>query len=264
MRDLDRIREVREYRVTGPQLVSLLGLIVVLVGASFALGLQFGIWRSPVDEQLLVPMAEGQREASAVLADLLAERDRSSRESDTAARSGGADEAGTPEGLSAEQVRTLLDEEDRTPQLVALDDTRPGRADEEGLPTPAPTPAPTPEPTPVPPPEPTPAPTPRPEVAKVEVVRPDPADGATLPSAPKGARGWTVQLAAYPTKDEAAKLIRSLRSRGFEAFHQEADVSGTAWHRVRVGVFETRAEAEARGRTLASASPYDPYVTQHP
>ena len=95
------------------------------------------------------------------------------------------------------------------------------------------------------------------------MVRPDQADAA-LPEAPRGARGWTVQLAAYPTQAEAAELIRSLRSRGFDAFHQEADVSGTSWHRVRVGVFGSRAEAEARARTLASASPYDPFVTQHP
>ena len=72
MRDLDRIREVREYRVTGPQLASLIGLIAVLVGAGFALGLQVGLLRQPLDERLLSPSVGGERDSSAVLADLLA------------------------------------------------------------------------------------------------------------------------------------------------------------------------------------------------
>ena len=276
MRDLDRIREVREYRVTGPQLASLLGLIAVLVGAGFVLGLQVGLLRQPVDEQLLSPSSSnGERDSSAVLADLLAEHDRSS-----SARGGGDPASPDPSptgGLSAAQVRDLLDDEERTPELVALDDTR--AADPTPDPTPAPTPEPTPDPTPEPTPDPTPEPTPdstpepTPEptptptpaptpLAEVERARPEGA-GDALPGPPSGA-GWTVQLAAYPSEAEAAELIRDLRGRGFAAFHQRADVNGQTWHRVRVDLHADKASAEAAARTLASASPYDPFVTRHP
>jgi cell division septation protein DedD len=263
VRDLDRIREVREYRVTGPQLASLLGLIGVLVGAGFALGLQVGLLRQPLDEALLAPSPDGgERDSSAVLADLLAEHSRAS------ARVGA--EAGpeaTPGGLSADQVRDLLEEEERTPELVALDDTRAAEPTPEATPEPTPeaTPEPTPEATPEPTPEATPVPTPEPTPAPVAVVDSARAKPSTerLPPPPAGS-GWTVQLAAYPTEDEAAKLIRDVRSRGFEAFHQRAEVNGQVWHRVRVGLHPDKASAEAAARTLASASPYDPFVTRHP
>ena len=82
MRDLDRIREVREYRVTGPQLVSLLGLVALLASAAFLAGYQPGIWRGPLDSELLLPNAEEDtRKAGEALSDLLARRDAPTVES---------------------------------------------------------------------------------------------------------------------------------------------------------------------------------------
>jgi cell division septation protein DedD len=73
-----------------------------------------------------------------------------------------------------------------------------------------------------------------------------------------------VQLAAYESADKARDLISSLRGKGIEAFHQQGDVEGTTWHRVRVGVYASRAEAELGAARLVGASPFDPYVTRIP
>jgi cell division septation protein DedD len=262
LRDLERIREVREYRVTGPQLVSLCVLVAVLVAAAGFLGFQLGVWQRPVDEELLLPADAGQ-EASAVLADLLAERD---------AKTSGS------RGLTAAEVREQLVGEG----LTARDDTRPGRdalpqalplveATPEPTPTPAPSPPPTPTPTPAPSPPPTPTPTPAPPPPPTPAPAPTPTPAATpptpasdgLPPAPTR-RGWTVQLAAYETPAEARALIRTLQAGGHDVFHQEVLVNGTTWHRVRVGLYPSREAAESAAARLANASPYEPFVTRHP
>jgi cell division septation protein DedD len=85
-----------------------------------------------------------------------------------------------------------------------------------------------------------------------------------MSEAPKG-RGFTIQLAAYPSPKEADELVASLRSAGFaEAFYQVATVNGRTWYRVRVGIYGSRPEAESAAGRLAGVSPYDPYITTHP
>jgi len=81
---------------------------------------------------------------------------------------------------------------------------------------------------------------------------------------PEGRTGFTVQLAAYETPQEAAALISSLKSKGFEAFHQRAQVGAKTWYRVRVGLHSSREAAEQEAERLAKASPFTPYVTSHP
>ncbi len=257
MRDLDRIREVSEYRVTGPQLASLFGLVMLLVTAAFLAGYQTGLWRSPLDSELLLPTAEEDtRQAGEALADLLARREAPTVDSMASpdarpvpvepteaemtlvstAYAGGTQEVGEPAG-------------DEAPALVVLDDTKPEAVEA--------TPEPTPETTPDLTPEPTPEATPAPVVASTDDVL-----GAF--SAPAG-RGYTVQVAAYEDPAEALALIRELRDQGIQAFHQSAEVPGRGtWHRVRVGVHPTKAAAEAGAKRLAGKVPFSPYVTSQP
>ena len=79
MRDLDRIQEVSEYRVTGPQLGTLVVLTALLVGGAGLAGYQAGLMHGPVDEELLSPSTGAATGGGAVLADMLAERDRGSK-----------------------------------------------------------------------------------------------------------------------------------------------------------------------------------------
>lgn len=276
MRDLDRIREVREYRVTGPQLGSIAALIALLVGAAGLVGYQVGVIRSPIDEELLAPRADGGPPSGGeVLADLLAEREQGTSR-DVPARSEAPDLAASlaePEtagasahgqGLTADELLTLPDDDAEdavagADEVVAVVEVVTPSPPPAASPAPTPAPAPAPSPTPMATPSPTPTPT----------VTPSPAPTSTpslrdLPEAPTGAHGYTVQLAAYDTPDKARELIASLRARGIEAFHQQAEVQGQTWYRVRVGIHATREQADEAARTLVGVSPFEPFVARQP
>lgn len=274
MRDLDRIHEVPEYRVTGPQLGTLLVLTGLLVGGAGLAGYQAGLMHGPVDEELLSPSTGASSGGGAVLADMLAERDQH-KKTQTDGIEGvpprlGAPELGNsltdpdPDLAVADRgvVPTELVEGQPVGFVESSDESSGGQVDppESSDQTPtevaeAVTAAKEPEP-----PE---------QVVQAEAQEP-PASTSTssgvrpLSEAPKG-RGFTIQLAAYPSPKEADELVLSLRSAGFnEAFYQVAKVNSRTWYRVRVGIYGSRAEADSAASRLAGVSPYDPYITTHP
>ena len=55
--------------------------------------------------------------------------------------------------------------------------------------------------------------------------------------------GFTVQVASFPTPDEAKKHVEELIKKGFPAFPIEATISGKTWYRVSLGNFKTQKEA---------------------
>ena len=55
---------------------------------------------------------------------------------------------------------------------------------------------------------------------------------------------YTVQVAAYPSADEAGKMVATLGARGYKGRAVEADVNGRKWYRVQVGNFENFKEAD--------------------
>jgi cell division septation protein DedD len=90
------------------------------------------------------------------------------------------------------------------------------------------------------------------------------AQDALAALAPPPGRGYTVQVAAYANPSEALALIRNLRGKGIDAFHQSADVQGKTWHRVRVGMHGSKSAAEDSAKALQSRVPFPPYVTSQP
>ena len=102
-------------------------------------------------------------------------------------------------------------------------------------------------------------------VAVVEVVEPvKPAPPAkSLPGAPAGT-GYTVQVGAFESIEDAAETLRTLQSRGHDAFHVSAKVNGKTYHRVRVGLYPSRSEADDAAKRLAGATPHGTFVTQQP
>lgn len=55
--------------------------------------------------------------------------------------------------------------------------------------------------------------------------------------------GFTVQVASFPTEDEARKQVETLIRKGFPAFPIEATIGGKTWYRVSLGNFKTQKEA---------------------
>ena len=260
MRDLDRIQEVSEYRVTGPQLGSLVVLILVLVSFSGLAGYQAGVMHGPVDEELLDPSTGAAAGGSAVLADLLAERQLGTGEA-----AGGGGIEGVPRRMDAPELSNSLN--DPNPDLEIVDaspegDQTAAGSEVEAAASEGETSEAQPEVEVVAEPEPV-SPAPATEAEVVETASTE--DGSRSASdAPRG-KGFTIQLAAYPSSKEAGELVGSLRAAGFEeSFYQVAAVNGRTWYRVRVGVYRSRAEALAAAGRLAGVSPYDPYITTHP
>jgi len=279
VRDLDRIREVREYRVTGPQALTVGVSLLLLVSAIFVVGYQLGRLNTPADAELMAPIgAADLQDPGAVLAEMMARR------TDEAALSAAAppveprlrvsDDTASPPptGLVATDVAALPEDTEiapREPALAVVDTT----------PEPTPEPAPTPDPTPEPVPElvevsaggDAPAGGEARTVVEVVAVVEDPtpappaaeAAGPSLPVAPAG-RGYTVQVGAYETEAEAAETVAVLQQQGLPVFHVEAVVNGKTWHRVRVGIHPSRAAAEEAAEALSAATPFPPFVTTQP
>jgi len=271
VRDLDRIREVREFRVTGPQLTSLLVSALVLTGAVFAIGYQLGRLRTPMDLALLEPQGESDRDAGSLLAEMLAEKEQRTLAS-TAPALAEARAAAEPEQvpepeLAEEPASPALTASDVRAGLVPSDLAADNPADLAGKEEPTPggptmvversfpegdEPA-TAEPEPIAVIEPIPE-----TVAVVQAVAP-----VELPSAPPG-RGYTVQVGAFESLEEAAATVTSLQALGQDVFHVAATVNGTVYHRVRVGLFASKDAAAVAAKELEGATPHGTYVTEQP
>ena len=83
------------------------------------------------------------------------------------------------------------------------------------------------------------------------------ADPDETPSAPEegasevpGTAGWTIQVAAFQTPEEADAQVEALQTDGLKPFRTEALVKGETWYRVRVGAFKSREAAEAAAAEL--------------
>lgn len=84
------------------------------------------------------------------------------------------------------------------------------------------------------------------------------ASGAPAPAAPRAPR-FSVQVAAYDTRDEADRAVQRLIQRGF----MEVRVAGReAPYRVRIGRYSSRAVAGAAQRRVRAAGMKDAFVVE--
>lgn len=76
-----------------------------------------------------------------------------------------------------------------------------------------------------------------------------------LPSYTNKAKGkYTVQVASYSSEEEAKKFAQNLREKGYaDAFYIPADVKGSTWYRVSIGLFESHKSANVYKKQLISA-----------
>ena len=64
---------------------------------------------------------------------------------------------------------------------------------------------------------------------------------------------FTVQVSSFPTTEEASAFARQLERKGFEPYITAADIPGRGtWHRVRVGNYTTKGDAESLRSRLAA------------
>lgn len=82
---------------------------------------------------------------------------------------------------------------------------------------------------------------------------PKPAAAAPASAAKGSSRGdysWVIQVAALKEHKRAYSLVQDLRSKGFPAYIEEAEVDQQLWHRVRVGPEIERSRIESMAASL--------------
>ena len=88
---------------------------------------------------------------------------------------------------------------------------------------------------------------------------PEPTRGAS-----DGMPSWVIQVASAATPEGAAQLESKLRSSGFAAFVEKADVNGKTYYRVRVGPEADRARAEQTAARLRARHKLDTLIQGYP
>jgi cell division septation protein DedD len=103
-----------------------------------------------------------------------------------------------------------------------------------------------------------PAPTAAPKVD----ARPAPAGARPAPGTdPADAHGYSVQVAAVPSPDEARALIVELTRGGYPAYVTRTTVGGTLLYRVRVGPFESKDATKAIAQRLETDGHRGAWIT---
>jgi DedD protein len=101
-----------------------------------------------------------------------------------------------------------------------------------------------------------------PAVAPAPERRPSPGPAAGPGPDPAAARPWTVQVSSFRSRALADELRVQLAAKGFDAYTVSVTTEeGQVRHRVRVGGFSTRAEAERVAAELRGERNLNPFVT---
>lgn len=120
------------------------------------------------------------------------------------------------------------------------------------------------EPAPAPPPDPVPAPAAAPDPspappAEPPAPAPEPGPAAEPEPAPAPAGDWCVQVGAANDRGESERIAAK-----FERFRPRIEMAilqGKTWYRVRIGAFETKADAEKYLKDLARETGAKGFVT---
>jgi len=84
---------------------------------------------------------------------------------------------------------------------------------------------------------------------------------STSPSIPESSKKWSVQISAVPEKAAADALMQRLKDNGYDSYVIKAEVKGQSYYRVRVGRFDTQADAESARQSLTHKEGYrDAYL----
>ena len=245
MRDLRKVREQSQLRLTYTQFFALLGLMAVSLLLSGLLGYYLGRGATAAEKAAVatseVPLIpeDVETESVATLLALARERRRDGEERlrldyhDLLPQS----DQGVPQALrepkAAPQAEPPIPREVEPDHLVEEDGPEgQGDASAEAAPPDVGAPEDRGE-----------APRSAPEHPDADAAQPDaeePADGR-----------FVIQVSSFQREDQANSLVDDLKRKGFAAYALKADVNGRTWYRVRVGGFPTKDEATAELNRLA-------------
>ena len=64
---------------------------------------------------------------------------------------------------------------------------------------------------------------------------------------------WSVQVGSYPQENDAKNVAKRLSDKGYDAYVVTGQVKGKSWHRVQIGRFPTKTEAEKLWQAVKTA-----------
>jgi cell division septation protein DedD len=105
------------------------------------------------------------------------------------------------------------------------------------------------------------SPTPKPVEKKVEKTpspeaAPKSASAVETAESKESAKGWTIQVNAFPDEKSAKIWVDRLKNKGYNAYVTEVNVKGKIWYRVRVGQYNSREEAKKVEEVLKTKENY--------
>ena len=74
--------------------------------------------------------------------------------------------------------------------------------------------------------------------------------------------GYSVQVAAVPTKDEADRLVTRLVGQGYPAYAIRGEGAAANLYRVRVGGYPDRAAAQEVAKRLEGTEGFKPWIAK--
>lgn len=209
-------QQFREIQLSGKQLVFLFMTTLVLAVAIFLLGVSVGRGARPADGSMVEQTAEVAPPADLPPPTELTTGDLSYHETLTGQETPPAEPEPEPEPTAGVALEELDPVQEPVGQAPPSDQAAP----------PARTPAPEPAPSRA--------------AAPAQTARTEPP--AAVPEPPPADDGWALQVGAYSSRANADRQMEQLRARGFNAFVTSGGPGNL--HRVRVGPFADRAEAD--------------------
>lgn len=233
MRDLRKVREESQLRLTYSQFFALLGLMAVSLLLSGLLGYYFGRGATAAEQAALASVdaplipEDVETESVATLLALARERRRDDEERLTLDYDEllPKSDQGVPQALRKPAAAAPPAIEPPPPREVAPQELVSDETGEEGGQAEA-----------------------EPVAAAAEAPEPErQPDAAAAASTGR----FTIQVSSFLEPDQADGLVSELKRKGFEAHRVSAEVNGRVWHRVRVGAFDSREEAAAEQERLS-------------
>ncbi len=89
------------------------------------------------------------------------------------------------------------------------------------------------------------------EVTPKPVTPQEPVETKPVESGYPQEEGFVVQVGSYLNHDLATSMVGKYKNRGYDAFLVPVEVDGQEFYRLRIGVFDTYAEAKQVGEQLA-------------
>ncbi len=88
------------------------------------------------------------------------------------------------------------------------------------------------------------------QVRPEPTITPKPTETKPAEPEPPQEAGYVVQVGSYLNHDLAESMLAKYKSRGYDAFLVPTEVDGQEFYRLRIGVFDTYAEAKQVGEQL--------------